>query len=85
MDDDLHEELRPRDNPEGISLFEIKARKWAAEDKIVQYANALTEQHQLDPSLAEDIEEVVHEEDQDALWNALARFMKAVVEARGTD
>ena len=84
-DDELHEDLRPRDNPEGISKFEIDARTWGAREKLVQEAHALTELYGLDPSLAEDIEGARRDDDHDALVDAALRLTQAVKEAKGTD
>ena len=86
MTDDFHEELRPRDdNPEGISLFEIKARRYAAQEGIIDKSRVLAQQYDLDPGLLDDLEDAHRKEDRDAFHEAEARFLKALAKARGTD
>jgi hypothetical protein len=57
----------------------------AQEDWIVRYSWVLTEQHHLDPSLAEDIEAAVREQDHDAQVRAYVRFLEALEEAKGIE
>ena len=61
--------------------FEITARIWAAQDKIVREAYAITEHLRLDPTLAEQMDAAYREQDVDAFHEAQTRFFAAVVEA----
>ena len=85
-DDELHEDLRPRhDNPEGISRFEIAARTWAAQERIIKTAHALTEHYDLDPPLVEDLEDAHRRQDSEDWDTAVLRFMEALAQAKGVE
>jgi hypothetical protein len=61
--------------------FEITARIWAAHDKIVREANAITERLSLDPTLAEEMHAGYRDQDVEAFHEAQTPFFAAVVEA----
>jgi hypothetical protein len=84
-DDELHEDLKPRDNPEGASKFELDARSWAAREKAGRISWVACEQYGLDPSLAEALEDAHRRDDMDDWLEALADLLEAVAEAEGTE
>ncbi len=84
-DDELHEDLRPRDdNPEGISRFEIAARTWAAQERTVAGIRALAEQDDIATELVEAVEEAVRRQDYGEYLEAIGAFLQALREARGS-
>jgi hypothetical protein len=82
-DDNFHEALRPRDNPEGLSRFEIEAWKWRSLDRLLAVAREAAQQYDLDPELLATLEDTCREADTDAILEAMADFYEAVVVARG--
>lgn len=60
--------------------FELHARKWSAEDRIVQCAWRQQEEHGFDPGLVEDLEEAVRDDDREAFDIALANLFDQVEE-----
>jgi hypothetical protein len=73
------------DRPDpGIDLAEIARRRWVAEEMILEDGRLLAEFYDLDPSLVEDIEEAVDDQDHDAFLAACVPFLRALVEAGAT-
>lgn len=61
--------------------FEITARTWAAQDKIVREAHAISKLVNLDPTLAEELDAAYREQDVDAFHEAQIRFFEALADA----
>jgi len=78
-DDNLHEDLQPRDNAEGLSRFEIEARKWAAIDKLLAMAREATRQYDLDPDLLEAVEDACRQGDVDYILEAMVALWEASI------
>jgi hypothetical protein len=74
----LEEYLKPLDNPDNASQFEIDVRKHLAGVGIVEGAYALTEKHGLETTLAWDIKEAVQSADHEELLGACCRLLEAL-------
>lgn len=70
------------DNPLPADDFELHARKWTADERILREARAIEEQLGLHPDLLDAVEEAIRADDQGAVRIAFARFLEAAVEAR---
>lgn len=81
-EDAFREELKPRENPEGLSSFEIKAMKWRATEDILATAREAEERYGLHPDLLDAVENAVRGGDADEIAGAVADIMHAVMEAR---
>jgi hypothetical protein len=75
---EIEEYLRPRDNPDNASQFEIGLRTSQAKVSIVRLARALVKERGLAPSLAWDIEEAHRSGDKEEWDEALLRFLEAL-------
>jgi hypothetical protein len=69
--------------------FEVHARAWTAQERILEAVSEVVEEHGLDPRLFEDIRDAYNsghalgsEEGEQAQDLALARFLEAFREAR---
>ncbi len=60
--------------------FEIAARTWAANDGIARAVRRLVESYDLDPALAEAVEDASSTDDREAMYVALADFLEALQE-----
>jgi hypothetical protein len=85
----LAEYLRPLDNPDNASRFEIDVRKHLAGVGIVEGAYALLElfeKHGLKASVVWDVEEAVADGDHEELLEACCRLLEALPsEAEGQE
>jgi hypothetical protein len=63
--------------------FEIALRRRTTEEKWVELAHEVTQEYDLDPALAEAVEDACREDDLDAVLQALTDFLRAMREAKG--
>jgi hypothetical protein len=63
--------------------FEIVARKWTAQEGLVESAREFEELYDLDPALVEGLEEAIREDDVDLILEALVTLLRAVREEAG--
>jgi hypothetical protein len=64
--------------------FELYAGKWMADERILRAARRLEEELGPHPDLLDAVEEAIRADDRDALWSAMADFVKAVREAKSS-
>jgi hypothetical protein len=63
--------------------FDIALRRWAVQEKWVELAHEATQIYDLDPAIAEAVEDACREDDLDSIMEALTDFLRAMREAKG--
>jgi len=63
--------------------FEVTARKWAAQEKILENCAKLVEDNDLDPALLKDLREAYNAQDEDEFLEALAVLWERSAIAQG--
>jgi hypothetical protein len=63
--------------------FELALRRWAVQEKWVELAHECGQRYDLDPALAEAVEDACREDDTYAVLEALIDLLRAMREAKG--
>jgi hypothetical protein len=65
-------------NEQHLDELEIVLRKWEAEETIIREAYRISELVNLDPTIAEDLDEAYVDQDKGVILDAQLRFLEAL-------